>query len=192
MLNKAIKPAWYLLGTLENGEQWKIPIDKSPFVVGRTADCDLKLLPGFISRQHAEFQICGDDIYIRDLASKNGTFLNEKRIKFEEKLNDNDSVQFGNLKFRILLEDPKAGSRCTETSLLQASAKIKNFIDYYKLSKREEEVLNHLLQGKSVKKISNILYISEGTAKNHALNIFKKTNTHSKFELAAAYNNFKP
>ena len=104
MLNKASEPVWYLSGTFDNGEQWKIPIDKNPFIVGRTTDCTLKLLPGFISRKHAEFQIRGDELYIRDLMSKNGTFINDKRIKSEEKLSDNDFIQFGNLKF------PKQGA----------------------------------------------------------------------------------
>jgi DNA-binding CsgD family transcriptional regulator len=176
-LNKVIKPTWYLLGTLENGEQWKIPIDKNPFLVGRTEDCNLKLLPGFISRRHAEFHTRGEELFIRDLMSKNGTFLNDKRIKDEEKLRDNDFIQFGNLIFRILQEEPKTGSRCTETSLLQAPAKARGFVAYYELSRREEEVLYYLLQGKSVKKLAELLYISEGTAKNHILNIFKKTNT---------------
>ncbi len=58
--------------------------------------------------------------------------------------------------------------------------------DYYhkkRLSLREQEVLNHLIQGKSYKEIAIVLSISIETVKKHASNIYKKTKTHSKFEL---------
>jgi DNA-binding CsgD family transcriptional regulator len=191
MIGKTIRPVWYLQGTLENGDQWTIPIDITPFVVGRSTDCNLKLLPSYISRKHAEILTRGSDLVIRDLRSKNGTFINERRIKDEVRLNDLDYVQFGNLKFRVVKNEQKTASRIPETALLKIPLKVKSFIDHYSISKREEEILFHLLQGKSTKKIADVLCISDGTAKNHILNIFKKTDTHSRFELSVIFNNFK-
>jgi DNA-binding CsgD family transcriptional regulator len=91
----------------------------------------------------------------------------------------------------VLKYDEGAKSRVTETSLLKIPLKVKSFIDHYDISKREEEVLYHLLQGKSTKKIADVLCISDGTAKNHILSIFKKTDAHSRFELSVMFNNFK-
>lgn len=52
-----------------------------------------------------------------------------------------------------------------------------------RLSFREQEVLEHLVQGKSYKEIAVELSISTETVKKHASNIYKKTDTHNKFEL---------
>jgi DNA-binding CsgD family transcriptional regulator len=191
MIGKITKPVWFLQGTLENGDQWTIPIDENPFIVGRTSDANLKLLPSFISRKHAEIVTRGSELVIRDLRSKNGTFVNDRRLADEEKLKDLDYVQFGNLKFRVIRGEQKTWSRIPETALLKIPLKVKSFMDHYSISKREEEVLLHLLQGKSTKKIADILCISDGTAKNHILSIFKKTDTHSRFELSVLFNNFK-
>ncbi len=52
-----------------------------------------------------------------------------------------------------------------------------------RLSLREQEVLEYLVRGKSYKEIAGILNISTETVKKHASNIYKKTNTHNKYEL---------
>lgn len=62
---------------------------------------------------------------------------------------------------------------------------IRGLILRYGLSDRESEVLNKVLQGASTKEISDTLFISSGTVRNHLSNIFRKTNTHSRMELAA-------
>lgn len=51
------------------------------------------------------------------------------------------------------------------------------------LSKREREIVYHLLEGKSGKEIANELYIAPGTVKNHKKNIFEKLGVHSVQEL---------
>ncbi len=57
------------------------------------------------------------------------------------------------------------------------------FFHEKQLSFREQEVLEHLVEGKSYKEIAGILSISTETVKKHASNIYKKTDTHNKFEL---------
>ncbi len=52
-----------------------------------------------------------------------------------------------------------------------------------KLTIREEEVLTHLLQGKSTKEIAAELFISENTVKTHTRNIFSKYAVTSRAEL---------
>jgi len=51
-----------------------------------------------------------------------------------------------------------------------------------KLTKREQEVLNHLSQGLSYIHISQNLYISEGTVRKHIENMYKKLGVHNKVE----------
>lgn len=49
------------------------------------------------------------------------------------------------------------------------------FVDKYKISKREEEVVRLICDGKTNKEISDILYISLQTVKDHVYRIFQKT-----------------
>ena len=53
----------------------------------------------------------------------------------------------------------------------------------YNISKREKEVIDLLLLGKSNKEIEDNLFISIGTVKNHIYNIFKKLNVNNRNEL---------
>jgi pSer/pThr/pTyr-binding forkhead associated (FHA) protein len=80
--------------------------------VGRADDCDI-WLPGkehhVISRHHCEFDISPPEVRIRDLGSRNGTFVNGERIQSiaaeqtnEHTLKDGDEVRVGNAVLRIV------------------------------------------------------------------------------------------
>lgn len=49
-------------------------------LVGRSADCGVVLAEPTVSRHHATITITGDEIWIKDLGSKNGTYLDGRRI----------------------------------------------------------------------------------------------------------------
>lgn len=182
---------WFLEGTMSGGKVWIIPIDRTPFVIGRNPDSNLVLASEDISRQHAELYVQIDGVYIRDMKSTNGTFINSTRIKNKVKLNDNDTLHFGEIKFKIVSKRPESDDYAESTQYMKIKKESNSFVEYYELTKREEEVLYLLLEGVAVKKIADKLFISEGTAKNHSLNIFRKTNVHSKFELLTLYNSFQ-
>ena len=86
------------------------PIAKRRLVVGRgdkagknVVDLDLEPLDGehVISRQHAEIEHQADITLIHDLGSRNGTYVNDKRLdaRDAEQLKDGDSVRFGHIAF---------------------------------------------------------------------------------------------
>ncbi|MBN2737220.1 MAG: FHA domain-containing protein [Spirochaetales bacterium] len=190
MIGKIENPLWQLEGRLEDGSRLQVPIDQYRFVVGRDETCQLKFTADYISRKHAELKQRDKTLYVKDLKSKNGTFVNEKRIIEEVQLENNDDLRFGSLKFRVILKNEKDLDRLSSTALLSMPLKVKGFMQEYCISRREEEVLSHLLQGKSTKKIAAELGVTDGTAKNHILSIFKKTETHSRFELFTLFNNY--
>ena len=72
--------------------------------VGRSSSCNLVLPVCFVSRHHAMFYIEDEDIYIEDLSSINGTFVNGEKIPANVKIlcNVNDIISFAGIKCRLL------------------------------------------------------------------------------------------
>lgn len=68
-----------------------------PFTVGRARDCDYVLDYSAISRQHARCTSDQQGVYIEDLGSTNGTFVNGRRLAVGEpyRLRAGDEISFG-------------------------------------------------------------------------------------------------
>lgn len=64
-------------------------------VIGRDPGCEIVLDTTGISRHHARITVRGNEAVIEDLASKNGTWVNEVRIEKEVALQDGDRVRLG-------------------------------------------------------------------------------------------------
>jgi len=58
--------------------QW--PLFKPSNIIGRESDSDIQISERQVSRQHAEISRTDDSYIIRDLGSKNGTFLNGQPV----------------------------------------------------------------------------------------------------------------
>ncbi len=70
------------------------PLKGETIVIGRGKTCHIHILNMKVSRNHAEIQIQGDEYYINDLNSRNGSFLNGQKIK-RHKLSGNDVIFLG-------------------------------------------------------------------------------------------------
>ena len=55
-------------------------ISASPTIIGRGSDCDITIPGTHLSRRHAVITVQGSRLHIRDLASANGTYINDTRI----------------------------------------------------------------------------------------------------------------
>jgi putative nucleotidyltransferase with HDIG domain len=62
--------------------------------MGRDTACTIQILDKGASRQHAEIFRIGEMCFIRDLQSRNGTFVNDEKV-VEELLREGDRVQIG-------------------------------------------------------------------------------------------------
>lgn len=72
---------WLLVGKLGTaGETCSKLIDPVPFRVGRRPEASLTLPRATLSGLHAELFTEGDRLFVRDLGSTNGTFINGTRI----------------------------------------------------------------------------------------------------------------
>ncbi|HEY3966392.1 MAG TPA: EAL domain-containing protein [Planctomycetaceae bacterium] len=93
---------WELTGSLTpQAPAQRVRISGQPFTVGRDCDNALQLANPTISRRHAELLLVEYDLYVRDISSRNGTFLNGRRVGNFEKLNSGDMLQFGTAVFTV-------------------------------------------------------------------------------------------
>lgn len=63
-------------------------------IVGRQEDAWVCLNDSEVSRQHARFEPRGDAVFVQDLGSTNGTFVNGQQVT-EHQLSDGDKIQIG-------------------------------------------------------------------------------------------------
>lgn len=71
-------------------------------LVGRHQDADILLQSADISRRHATLLLKGEQLWVQDLNSSNGTFINDTRVEQETALNDGDILQFASFVFSVL------------------------------------------------------------------------------------------
>ncbi|OTG76434.1 FHA domain-containing protein [Acinetobacter terrae] len=79
----------------------EISIDRD-MLVGRHQSADIVLQAGEISRKHAAFLLKDQGLWLQDLNSSNGTFVNDLQIEHETLLRQGDIIQFASLKFSVL------------------------------------------------------------------------------------------
>lgn len=79
-----------------------IIIDKFPFLIGRESSSDYVFNKKYISKKHLKFYEEDGKIYIRDLGSKNGVFLNNIRISNDVTVKSGDVLRIAKYSFTIL------------------------------------------------------------------------------------------
>lgn len=72
-----------------------------PLVVGRSPDVGIVLADGQVSRRHARFDVVDGIVYVRDLGSVNGTYLNGKRITEAVEVRPGDDIDVGTARITI-------------------------------------------------------------------------------------------
>jgi pSer/pThr/pTyr-binding forkhead associated (FHA) protein len=79
----------------------EIPLKKDKFLIGRAKECALRAGSEAISRRHCAIVRSTGRVTVRDLGSRNGTFVNDERIDKEVPLSVGDELRVGPLHFRI-------------------------------------------------------------------------------------------
>ena len=145
-------------------------LDSERLTFGTLESNDVVVDAEGVSRVHAVFERFGDTWCVRDLGSRNGTFVNGGRIVGERALHSGDEVVLGRL--RLLFRGPGRGK---QTAAIAPAPR---------LTSRERDVLvalcRPLLQGDaftepaSIREIAAELVVSEAAVKQHLSRLYVK------------------
>ena len=146
------------------------PLDAERLTVGTLESNDVVVDADGVSRIHAAFERFGDTWCVRDLGSRNGTFVNGGRIIGEQALHSGDEILLGRL--RLLYHGPASGK---ETAAIAEPPP---------LTHRERDVLvalcRPLLTGDaftepaSIRAIAAELVVSDAAVKQHLSRLYDK------------------
>ncbi len=81
-----------------SGELYKL---SGEMVVGREVECDIQLASLQISRYHAKIVVSANGVFVEDLHSSNGTFVNGRKVGRRTALSIGDRLAFDDLVFRV-------------------------------------------------------------------------------------------
>jgi pSer/pThr/pTyr-binding forkhead associated (FHA) protein len=91
-------------------EGLEIPLKKEKFLIGRAKECALRAGSEAISRRHCAISRSENGYTVKDLGSRNGTHVNDKRITEEVPLVAGNELRVGPLKFRVDVIAEKAAT----------------------------------------------------------------------------------
>ncbi|HET9212812.1 MAG TPA: adenylate/guanylate cyclase domain-containing protein, partial [Thermoanaerobaculia bacterium] len=91
-----------------------------PFSVGRVASCDLPIQDPTVSRRHAELELSGAGVRVRDVGSTNGTYLDGVRI-IDALATPGSRVAFGKVDFQVQVQEPTAEEEFAGEGALDAT-----------------------------------------------------------------------
>jgi pSer/pThr/pTyr-binding forkhead associated (FHA) protein len=94
-----------LIANLEN-DRIAIDLKDGVYRIGRDKPADVVIPSSTVSGKHAELQVSGHDILLRDLGSTNGTFVNGERIRAATQINPKDVILLGSV--AVQFEHPAA------------------------------------------------------------------------------------
>jgi pSer/pThr/pTyr-binding forkhead associated (FHA) protein len=82
----------------------EVQLTKDKTTLGRRPYNDIVIDNLAVSGEHAVLQMVGQDVYIEDQNSTNGTYINGRAVK-KQLLQHNDTVEIGKYKIKYLVED---------------------------------------------------------------------------------------
>jgi len=83
-----------------------IAIKKNTLLIGRAEECDVRPLSEDVSRRHAAVHVGPADVWVEDLGSRNGTFVNGTRIDAKTKVVSGDLIRVGALELTVSCSEP--------------------------------------------------------------------------------------
>ena len=76
---------------------------RGPVIVGRSPEADIVIAAGFVSARHARFSLMGNNLFVEDLGSTNGTTINNLPVTQPTPCSSGDIVRVGDVAMRVRL-----------------------------------------------------------------------------------------
>ncbi|MDY6914161.1 MAG: FHA domain-containing protein [Planctomycetota bacterium] len=86
-----------------SGQRKDFPITSPLTVIGRGEECGLRVPLPMVSRQHCELSVASDEVKVKDLASSNGTYVNNQRVS-EQSIKAGDRLVVGPIVFTVQID----------------------------------------------------------------------------------------
>lgn len=90
-----------------------ISVKRSQLLIGRADECDVRPLSDEVSRRHCAVLVGPAEVWVQDLGSRNGTYVNGVRITEKTRVNDGDMIRVGALELKVSCTAP-AGKEGTD------------------------------------------------------------------------------
>ncbi len=88
-----------------------VPLTRLPFVIGRVVACDVTVASRNVSKRHAEILHTSGAVFVRDLNSTNGTFVNGLRISQPTPIGEGDLIRFADIELQLSREIHQVAER---------------------------------------------------------------------------------
>ena len=156
-------------------------VDDDELVLGRRDNSDLVLPDPHVSRAHAVVRRSSGAIWLEDLGSTGGTFVNGEQITGSQALKHGDLVKFGTVETRF--EDRSSLTEHDDATQMLAVPEVE---DRPVLSPRQQEVLGYLQMGLTNPEIAVKLGVTERTVKAHCQEVFDRLGARNRTAAVAA------
>lgn len=94
-----------LAGTEGSHAGQRYPITADGLVLGRDSTCSVPLQGDGISREHARIFLYNASVWVQDSGSRNGVFVNDKRLTRPKSISPGDVVRLGEHRFTLELAE---------------------------------------------------------------------------------------
>src|SRR5580704_6012883 len=158
-------------------------------LLGRDPTCHIVVADPSVSRFHAEFSLQGTNITLRDLGSRNGTFVDGKRVDSSQ-VRVGQLLHFGCVLLQLETADENVGKGNAELETASISDVLEaapTELDNLPLSAAVRRVFDLLLAGLAEKEIASRLGVSRHTVHTHVRKIYDVLGVRSRAELAALF-----
>lgn len=115
------RPARCLMFEFEGRHRME-PLDRPVMRVGRDEECEIFVPALSVSRRHADVHLIGPMLILRDVGSRNGTFVNGSKIR-QARVDRGDEIVFGEVQAFVVIEEEFEAYRHTEPVLRVAQTR---------------------------------------------------------------------
>ena len=150
----------FISGKYQGGE-FPLPED-GEIVIGRSSELEMVLVEDMVSRRHAKISVEGGDIFLEDLGSTNGSFVNGEKIT-RTKLAEGDRILIGTSIIKVVASDGSASVQDAKAKMDAAASSARPSAVSTMTGSIAEVPLPDLLQLFSASKKTGVLQITTET-----------------------------